>query len=214
MSTHQLRFYFILGLTAVCGLLTSCEPTQTLSISELKRNQVQDSLKSNDNTILDNEGVNLIDVVSQSTVPQQHQRSTTHHVMQPPSAQQLQYVGRYKTEMSCNMALFACGDGDVDYILNLLPDGSAHRSIVHLGKLYGIQSGMIKNYRKDFWSYDAACDQIVVHFVEGVDLIYNVDQQKNLLLALDKTLRLDKANNNYFANPYLAPSYAYQLKKM
>lgn len=217
ICTFYPRLRRVIGLGILLGLLTSCERSQSTSLSELKLNQEKNAAaaKQDKNKAQPEHsaGVTLIDVVSQSAVPKYNQADESHQHISPNSEQQLQYIGRYHTEMSCQDSLLHCEDGDVDYILNLLPDGSAHRSIVHLGRVYSVKNGVVKTYRKDSWSYDAAHNEIIVHLIEGADLIYQLDLHQDLVLALDKTLTVDKNNNNFFENRYPAPSYAYHLKK-
>lgn len=47
----------------------------------------------------------------------------------------LQYAGRYYTQVPCQDAFVNCGKGRAEYILNLLPDGSAHRMIATFGRV-------------------------------------------------------------------------------
>lgn len=215
MRTFYFRFSCALGLSILLVFLTACERRQSTSLSELKRNQEQNAAAVKQAKALPDNGggVTLIDVVNQSAVPKYHHEPQAHQHSSRASEQQLQYVGRYHTEMSCADSLLQCEDGNVDYILNLLPDGSAHRSIVHLGRVYSVKTGIVKTYRKDSWSYDAESNEIIVHLIEGADLIYQIGLQQDLILALDKTLNKNKINNDFFENRYPLPSYAYHLKK-
>lgn len=45
------------------------------------------------------------------------------------------YVGRYRVDISCSDPYVGCERGTANFILNLLADGTAHRSIVHMGKI-------------------------------------------------------------------------------
>ncbi len=47
-----------------------------------------------------------------------------------------QFIGRYRTQIQCDGYFFPCETGKADFILNFLPDGTVHRSIVRLGKVF------------------------------------------------------------------------------
>ncbi len=51
-----------------------------------------------------------------------------------PEADQ-QYAGRYHTRISCEDNFADCETGEAEYILNLLPDGTAYWNVVHFGRV-------------------------------------------------------------------------------
>ena len=61
-------------------------------------------------------------MAGQATAPIQTV-ATEHHI----PANHLSYVGRYTTQISCEDKFVMCERGTVDYILTLLPEGTAHR---------------------------------------------------------------------------------------
>ena len=66
------------------------------------------------------------------------------------SGTSLQYVGRYHTRISCEDAFADCESGEAEYILNLLPNGSAYWNVVHFGRVGskdGAKSGVKENLK-------------------------------------------------------------------
>ena len=68
----------------------------------------------------------LTEVAGQATAPMQT-AATEHHIPE----NHLTYVGRYTIQISCEDKFVMCESGKVDYILTLLPDGTAHRIFVN-----------------------------------------------------------------------------------
>ncbi|MDQ8937207.1 hypothetical protein [Acinetobacter rudis] len=158
------------------------------------------------------EAATLADVISQPNVP--------HNTHQPfkneersVSEQQLAYVGRYQTTMSCEQALIHCEQGQVQYILNLLPDGTSHRILIQSGRVYAKHQGLVQSYRQDLWSLDENNHEIIVHLREGPDVFYKINEQDNLLMDLDKTVNYDAQSQHFFGVTYPMPNYAYVLVK-
>lgn len=158
------------------------------------------------------EAVTLAEVISQANIPHNtHQpfKNSEHSI----SELQLEYVGRYETSMDCEQALIHCGHGQVQYILNLLPDGTSHRMLIQPGRVYARHQGVVQAYRQDLWSLDEHNHEIVVHLREGPDVFYKIDEQDNLLMDLDKTINHDLESQQFFSSNYPAPNYAYVLVK-
>lgn len=161
----------------------------------------------------ENNAATLAEVISQSTLPHDTHKPFLHENDVEISSSQLAYVGRYYTTMSCEHALSACEHGQVQYILNLLPNGTAHRMLVRPGRVYTRHQGPVQSYRQDIWSFDADTHEIVIHLREGVSVFYQINQDNNLLIDLDKTLNYDEASRRFFGVYYPVPSYAYTLIK-
>ena len=146
----------------------------------------------------------LTEVAGQATVPTQvNSEYTSHHIPE----NHLTYVGRYTIQISCEDKFVMCERGTVDYILTLLPDGTAHRIFVNAGQ---ISYDNEKKYRKDLWFYDEDAHQIVVARASGVNFYYNVDQDHNLIMDKNKIAIATENNREYFkTNPL--PSQNYHL---
>lgn len=127
------------------------------------------------------------------------------------------YVGRYHVQISCDDDFVQCSQGAAEYILTLAADGSAFRSIVYSGKLFSekhAENSNIQTYRRDTWSVNAEGSELVVHLEEGAEFYYDVDEQHNLTLDLERTLdRAHARNQNFFDSGYPMPSQAYHLIK-
>nr|WP_168381723.1 hypothetical protein [Acinetobacter indicus] len=121
----------------------------------------------------------------------------------------LAYVGRYQVKISCEDAYVKCETGTADFILTLLPDGTAHRSIVYLGR---VMAGAQMNYHLDYWMYDEAAHQIIVHRSNGVEIFYDIDGTQNLRMDLEKIATVSTVNQQYFSRNPL-PAHAYYLEK-
>ena len=146
----------------------------------------------------------LTEVAGQATVPTQVNSEYTSH--QIPVAHQA-YVGRYAIQISCEDKFVMCERGTVDYILTLLPDGTAHRIFVNAAQ---ISYGNEKKYRKDLWFYDEDAHQIVVARASRVNFYYNIDQDHNLIMDKNKIAIATENNREYFkTNPL--PSQNYHL---
>nr|WP_218644908.1 MULTISPECIES: hypothetical protein [unclassified Acinetobacter] len=144
----------------------------------------------------------LTEVAGQATAPMQT-AATEHHIPE----NHLTYVGRYTIQISCEDKFVMCESGKVDYILTLLPDGTAHRIFVNAGQ---ISYDNKKKYRKDLWFYDEDAHQIVVARASGVNFYYNVDQDHNLIMDKNKIAIATENNREYFkSNPL--PSQNYHL---
>lgn len=54
----------------------------------------------------------------------------------PVPAYARNFIGRYHANIPCEDDFVACEKGTAEFILNLLPDGTVHRSIIHYGKIF------------------------------------------------------------------------------
>ncbi|OTG80650.1 hypothetical protein [Acinetobacter sp. ANC 4648] len=161
----------------------------------------------------EDQGKKLTDVAGQASIPMLGNQRSSHKSSQL-SEQQLKYVGRYSTQINCSDHFVDCEKGTVEYILNLLPDGTAHRTIVYSGRMHldtDNQGNTIQPYRKDTWSYEN--NEIVIHLAEGAEFYYTIDEQQNLVMNLEKILESNKRKNHVFANKDSIPDQAYVLMK-
>ena len=71
-----------------------------------------------------------------------------------------QYAGRYHTRISCEDNFADCETGEAEYILNLLPDGTAYWNVVHFGRISnkdGAKSAVINRLCPSLkWKVDSA----------------------------------------------------------
>lgn len=122
------------------------------------------------------------------------------------------FVGRYHAYISCEDAFALCEKGNAEFILNLLPNGSAHRTLMYLGKMNHEGNTLSENqsYQKNQWSYDQKNQEIVIKHENGMEVYFHVNSENNLVMDLDKILTVNKA---YFSAGNPAPLQAYVLKK-
>ena len=121
------------------------------------------------------------------------------------------FIGRYKVKVDCLDGFVLCSEGEADFILTLLEDGTTRRSVVQTGN---VAFDTNWHYRKDSWSYDEIHHQIVVHRDTGVEFFYNVTDEYNLIMDLEKVINGTEVNREYFAAGNPTPTKAYVLKKV
>lgn len=88
-------------------------------------------------------GKKLSDVAGQATLPETQHPSSNQPKL---SKEALAYVGRYHFQMSCEDSLNVCDQSDAEYILTLLADGTAHQTIIGLGRLASESSIKAKTF--------------------------------------------------------------------
>ena len=148
----------------------------------------------------------LKDLAGKATVPNTIEDSEATNLL---TEEAKQYIGRYRVEIDCTDPFVACSEGTANFIINLLPNGVAHRSIVHMGKITFASS---HQYRQDHWSYDAIHHQIILHRESGVQFFYFIDHENNIIMDLDKIAHATAINKKFF-NTHPLPKHAYLLKK-
>ena len=152
------------------------------------------------------EGRKLIDIAGQAIAPESNDID---HASILVSEDARRYVGRYKVKVSCTDPIVYCEKGTADFILNLLEDGTAHRTITYLGT---ITYASAQQYRQDTWTLDEDNHQIVLHRASGVEFFYDIDKNKNLVMNLERIANASPTNIAFFqeGNPF--PHAAYVLK--
>jgi len=127
-----------------------------------------------------------------------------------------QFIGRYRTQIQCDGYFFPCETGKADFILNFLPDGTVHRSIVRLGKVFSEKQrpGFTHlNYRRDTWTMDKERTELIVHRKEGLNFYYRVIDAQTLQMDLNKSNNLDENNQKLYARGFPKLERAYTLKR-
>lgn len=132
----------------------------------------------------------LIDVAGQAAIPQDEAET---QINIPEIAKP--YVGRYRTKVNCSDKIVYCDKGSADVILNLLPNGTAHRAIIHLGKVTFSSNEL---YRQDYWFYDEKNNEIVVERDNGVQLFFEVDPTGKLIMNATKVLTATERNRKFY----------------
>ncbi len=150
-------------------------------------------------------GKKLTDVAGQTAVPIEEEGLSV-----SVSDNALPYVGRYHVVVDCKDPIVYCEKGTADFILNLLPDGTAHRTIIHAGS---ITFASEHQYRQDHWKYDDINHQIILLRMNGVEFFYDIDKDKNLMMNLDKIANASEVNKKFFQDGHPFPHEAYVIKR-
>ena len=144
-------------------------------------------------------GHKLTDLAGKATMPVNMQDRGTHSALDQNA---LPYVGRYRVDISCSDPYVECERGTANFILNLLADGTAHRSIVHMGKITFNSS---HQYYQDRWSYDEINHQIVVQRQNGIKFYYKIQPDLSLKMDLEKIAHADPLNQAFFGGAHPLP---------
>lgn len=127
------------------------------------------------------------------------------------------FIGRFYAQVQCDGGFVPCREGNAEFILNFLPDGTVHRSIIQYGKVFAEKS-MVKdsnvNYRKDTWMVNPEKTELVVHRKEGLNLYYRIIDENHIVMNLAKILDEDNhQNQQLFSQGHPQPRHAYALTK-
>ncbi|OTG85627.1 hypothetical protein B9T31_10725 [Acinetobacter sp. ANC 4558] len=120
------------------------------------------------------------------------------------------YIGRYLIKVDCTDKIVNCEGGSADIILNLLADGTAHRTIIHLGKITYASN---LQYSEDKWFFDSKTKEVVLERANGVTFFFNTDHPNQLIMNAKKVISGTEKNRKYFANGYPKPLRNYVLTK-
>lgn len=187
-----------------------CFATSTLlfacSNSDNLNEMVVPHVSKYDQKVTSEEGSALTDLAGKATVLKPIDDQAASSLLTEAARK---YVGRYRAEIDCKDAFAECENGTANFIVNLLPSGIAHRSIVHMGKITFESS---RQYRQDYWSYDEILHEIILHRESGVKVFYFIDDDNNLIMDLDKIAYATEINKQFFSQNPL-PQHAYVLKK-
>jgi hypothetical protein len=121
------------------------------------------------------------------------------------------FVGRYVVHLNCEDAFATCEQGNADFMVTLLGDGTARHSIIRTGV---VSSHQRAQYREDHWAYDESNQQIVVYHDNGVEFFYNVDTENNLTMDVEKIKTATEINRQYFSEGHPLPRRDYLLKRV
>lgn len=127
------------------------------------------------------------------------------------------FIGRFHASIPCDDGFIPCKQGTAEYILNLLPDGTVHRSIIHYGKVF-TDKPMTEDgnttYRKDMWALDEELQEIIVHRKEGVNFYYTIQDRDHLVMNVEKiSSDREGRNQELFNKGYPQPAKAYVLTR-
>lgn len=216
LNLNKVVFFRILSMN-ICLVLAACDSQD--SIDQEQSTNSQNSLSKVEQASPSprvNTAKSLTEVAGQATLPVASElKDVDQHTEQLPTKAE-SFVGRYYTQISCEDRFVHCAKGNAEFIVNLLPDGTAHRNIIYMGKMTYENNEIKPNraYQKNTWVYDEVNHQIIINRIEGVQFFYKIDANNNLVMDLDKILNSSESNKLYFNQSNPAPEKAYVLKKL
>jgi hypothetical protein len=218
VMVHKISLFRILGIS-ICSLLSACDSSK----SNNKQQSVSDSQNSSSELALQEEiqalpasdGKKLSEVAGQATLPAMADVKSFGPQSETLASKAEEFVGRYHVQMSCEDPFAKCEKGNAEFIINLLADGTAHRTFVYMGKMTYENTDVksSRSYQKNTWIYDEVQHEIIVNRIEGIQFFYKVDEKNNLVMDLDKILNGTEENRLYFKQHHTAPTKAYVLKR-
>lgn len=188
-------------ICAISPLLRACHNTDSMAEIDVIQRSHPDYQNAQDT------GHKLTDLAGKAVIPVIIQDDQTPSTLNKNASP---YIGRYRVEISCSDAYVRCEQGASNFILNLLADGTAHRSIVHMGKITFNSSHY---YEKDRWSYDEMNHQIIVQRQNGIKFYYWVQPDSSLKMNLEKIAHADPMNQDFFMAGNPLPQKEYVLEK-
>ncbi len=216
LNLNKVGFCRILSMS-ICLVLGACDSQSSMDQEESAMSQRSANEAEQDHpSQRTNTAKKLTEVAGQATLPvTSDPKDVDQQAKQLPTKAE-SFVGRYYTQISCEDRFVHCTKGNAEFIVNLLPDGTAHRNIIHMGKMT-YENNVIKPnraYQKNTWVYDEVNHQIIINRIEGVQFFYKIDADHNLVMDLDKILNSSESNRRYFNQNNPAPAKAYVLKKL
>lgn len=194
----------------ICSFLTACDfPKQSAdqiaanstNLGELKQDAQQ-------------EGKRLTEVAGRTALP--HAQSSESAAQEIVSTQSRPYVGRYHVIVDCREKFALCAQGKAEFMINLLKDGTSHRTLIYLGKMsYEKKSNQATRvYQQNTWRFNPQTRQIEIRRIEGVYFYYNVNKNGDLVIDLKNIYSNNEIENGRFIDGTYVPTQEYVLKKL
>ncbi len=211
----MIRFptFRIMSFAMCVGITLSACNGSTPQQDSTSHQEAENDVSENNNHV---QGMKLRDVAGQATIQ-------TSNVIIPDikqmSKKELQLAGRYHVQISCKDPFPKCDSGSAEFIINLLPDGTAYRTFVYFGRvsneISGSESPIVNDSvnHQDTWEYDPANNEIIIHRAYNVDFYYDVIDENTIQMKLEKILHGKEENIAYFEAGNPAPSKAYKFEK-
>ncbi len=218
LMVHKTSFLGILGI-GICSLLSACDSSKSNNkqqgASDSQNSSSEIALQEATQAVPASDGKKLSEVAGQATLPAMAEIKGFAPQRETLPSKAEEFVGRYHVQISCDDPFAKCEQGSAEFIINLLADGTAHRTFVYMGKISNENSDVKSNrsYQKNTWIYDDAQHEIIVNRIEGIQFFYKVDEKNNLVMDIDKILNGTEENRLYFAQHHTAPMRAYVLKR-
>lgn len=212
LQRFSVGFLLSLGLSA-CD---SHHPEPAKQPTQTQPDREADAVR--DQSVSDSHGVALTEVAGQATLPHS---TVSKHNLNKPSEADLVYAGRYHARIPCTDAFAGCvnNEKEAEYILNLLSDGSVYWTNTSFGRLGAESTRNIAKIEQTCkqvqWHVHQELNEIVVRCeAANVNLYYQINQNQDLVLNLDKIWNGDNGNNRTFFKEYPFPKQAYVFTKV
>lgn len=155
---------------------------------------------------------NLLSIAGKATAPKVLDEKPTGRIL---TETEKKLVGRYKVTISCKDPIARCTEnekGSVDFILNLLPDGTVYRFIKGLGAIK-LDSRNSPHYTRDYWEVTQINQKtyVVISYSTGMRIFYRSEPHNTLLMD---TPRNKLVNLKAYRAGYPFASQNYYLKKV
>ncbi len=203
--------YLVVG-AMMCLTLSACDINHANSKDH---SSVSSSSTHEENLIKNSTSTKTLDYVAGRTFLPEENLDQTKKL----SGTLLQYVGRYHTRISCEDAFADCESGEAEYILNLLPNGSAYWNVIHFGRVGskdGAKSAAVNELCPSLnWKVDEKEHELTIQCpLSKVNFYFNFDSNKRLVMNLEKLFYSDYGKNREFLEQnYFVPNQAYVLTK-
>lgn len=210
IKVHSNKRMFLV-VTVLSVMLFGCDNHQTEQ--DIISNHSQNIHRPNNDA--SNEGSKLVDVAGQATVPIAHGASD--QIVPVLSKEEVPYVGRYHVYVPCTDAFARCqqASGQVDYIISLLPDGSAFRQRVSFGRIQIDERQNTKTYNPDTWHLNKENNQIVLKVFAGGNLYFNIINKDHLKMNLDHIVHANSGlNREQLGEDFILPGAEYTLTRL
>lgn len=197
----------VLGIASQLAACSPHSPNDGLAQSSLSKGA---SLPEHHHS----EGQKLLDVAGKSTMPVQNPQSEVHYAL---NNDEKPMVGRYMVTISCQDQIARCDteqQGSVDYIINLMDDGSVFRLIKSFGKVYA-DTRTTQDYHRDHWEV-VTKDQkkyVLVHFNNGLKFYYCIDRKGNLTMDSQRNFAINRDIFAQGGHPYTLKDYYLERAK-
>lgn len=214
-TSIQIRCVKSLGLSA-CVLLGACDSsTQSKenAFNQSTSNAITAVSTTDDQQV--EQAKSLTQVAGRTASPHISEQEINSKVQKNIPKNAEKFVGRYHVIVDCHEKFSLCEQGKAEFVINLLKDGTSHRTIIFLGKM-GYEKNANSSNRisqENTWKYNAETHQIEVDRGEGVKFYYGVNGKGDLVIDLDHIYADNKIENGQFVDGSSVPSQEYVLKK-
>lgn len=205
--------HFSVGILLVLGL-SACDRQHPESTQQA---QTQPSHEADEQSVVA-EGMSLTKVAGQALLP--YSGTPVRNLTQPSEAS-LAYVGRYHARIPCTDPFAGCvnHENEAEYILNLLEDGSVYWTNTSFGRLGVDPSRNVTKIEQmcnqvQWYAHEAQNEIMVRCDAANISLYYQINQDRDLVLDLDKLWHANNGENQAFFKEYPFPKKAYVFKRV